>query len=117
MERHLFLFKRIAAQVAHQEGFSMRAFINDRGLDDFVEEAAQNGYVPAEVAARALETFCMEEGRFNGFMVGLKTALGFLDEILSGPRDKQKCFTDLRQIMAEGGRWEQFLKWVNGYYK
>ena len=62
----------------------MGAFIGEHGLQDFLVDEADNRDAIV-FAAKDLHHFCVDDGRFSGFLVGLKTALQFLTERLVAP--------------------------------
>ena len=115
MSRYTASFKRIAAQVADREGVRMATFIGERGLNDFLIDHSGNTDV-ADFAARALLAFCVEDGRFNGFIVGLKTVLQFLGQqprgALLGAGMKQSL-GDLHQIRGSQPTLDSINQWVN----
>jgi hypothetical protein len=113
----LLKFKTIAAQAAYQARLSMRVFISDHGLHDFLIDANTRCSGPAEIAAYALQYFCLEGGKFNGFLVGVQTAIAFLDEHLTGPAQKQQCLVDLKDLLNAGASYQQLLGWVQSYYR
>lgn len=120
MEDHVRHFKAIAAQVADRHGFSFGACLTDHGLRDFLIEVAAGGDSPADMAAKALVWFCVEEGRFNGFLVGLETVLQFLAEQLGGPQNSTErvaAFKDLRSILESRPDFAAVRQWVAAHYE
>lgn len=62
----------------------------------------------SEIAADAIVAFCIEDGKFNGFMVGLETVLQFLGETMTPPTDVQQLqlsLRDLKSILDAGGKY------------
>ena len=73
----------------------------------------------ADIAAHALLAFCVEEGRFNGFVVGLKTVLQFLAEQLKPPgpaADMKQSLSDLHQILGSEPTLDSVKQWISTYY-
>ncbi|HYV36445.1 MAG TPA: hypothetical protein VE988_12110 [Gemmataceae bacterium] len=119
MNRYLASFKRIAAQVTCREELSMRLFIGQYGLNDFLVDEAANSD-PADIAAKALMHFCVADGQFNGFLVGLQTALQFLNEHCDAPnpgRQMRQTLTDLRKILDGAPTLRMIKQWIRGHYK
>ncbi len=76
--------KRLAAQIAQRMDFKMSAFIHERGLGDFLLEQDANGDA-IDLAGRAILHFCVDEGGYNGFEVGVMLCVDFLDEAMTSP--------------------------------
>jgi hypothetical protein len=118
VNRYVVSFKRIAAQVAHREGVGMGTFIGDRGLNDFLIDQSENADV-VDIAGKALLAFCVEDGRFNGFIAGLKTVLQFLSEHMEAPAagaSLNRCLVDLHQVLASGPTESSIKTWITSYY-
>jgi hypothetical protein len=111
-------FKQIAAQVADRDGVRMATFIGERGLNDFLIDHSGNTDV-ADFAAHALLAFCVEDGRFNGFIVGLKTVLQFLGEHLQAPAlgtGMKRSLGDLHQVLGSQPTLDSIKQWINSHY-
>jgi len=120
VEQHLKAFKAIAAQVAHRHGFSFGLFLGEHGLRDFLLDEVSANDRPADIAAKALRYFCVEEGRFNGFLVGLETAIQFLNEQMIRPANESQrviAFQDLKKILDRGGELASILCWIASCYE
>jgi hypothetical protein len=66
-----------------------------------------------------LLAFCVEDGRFNGFIVGLKTVLQFLSEHLTAPAPgggMKQSLSDLHQILGQQPTLDSIKQWINSYY-
>ena len=111
-------FKQIAAQTAHHQDLNMGEFIRS-GLKDFLIDEVWEEDPTEVVAARAIASLCMENGAFNGFVVGLKAAIQFLDETFLGPKttkERRSAHEELRQVLGGGGEEEEILEWINKHY-
>ncbi len=120
MNRHLKAFKTVAAQVAHRHGFSFGVFLGEHGLQDFLIDEVGPTDSPADIAAKAIHYFCIEEGEFNGFFVGLETALQFLNESVRRSGDaaqRHLTFRDLKSILDSGGEIPAIREWIKAHYE
>ena len=57
--------------------------------------------------------------RFNGFLVGLETAVQFLNEQMPRPpQDRQRviAFQDLKKILDGGGQVSAIQSWIESYF-
>jgi hypothetical protein len=117
--RHLRAFKAIAAQIAHRHGFAFGVFLRDHGLQDFLVDEVTPSDGVAEIAAKALHYFCVEEDRFNGFFIGVETAVQFLNEHLGRPATEAQraiAFRDLKNILDGGGQLAALEQWAKAHY-
>jgi hypothetical protein len=121
MNPYLFRFKKTAAQVAHNNAFSMGTFIRNYGLSDFYTDGILEGDGPADIDAKALMYFCVDEdGSFNGFEVGVMVAVQFLREALTGPysgRQMQQCFADLWTILNNRPTEDAIRQWISAHFQ
>jgi hypothetical protein len=119
MNRLIAAFKRIAAQVADREQFSMRLLIGQYGLNDFLVDEADNAD-PVDFGAKVLMHFCVEDGEFNGFLVGLQAALQFLNEHLDAPSSgtqMRRSLADLKRILDGQPTLRAVKQWIKSHYK
>jgi hypothetical protein len=88
-------------------------------LSDFLE-SQRDVSDPRLIGANILEYFCSDdEGRFNGFVPGVKLALAFLDSVLDGPQDPEQrvqCYRDLQLILKQGDA-KSVLRWIHSNYQ
>jgi len=80
-------------------------------LSDFLIDQVTDSDTPADIAAKALQHFCIEEGEFNGFLPGVQIAVQFLTESYSDFPPHQ-CLADLRAILEAGGDEGAIRQWV-----
>jgi len=111
MNRHLAILKDISNQIAHDAG--LRSFPDFR---QFSIDIAGGCGSPAELAAKALNYFCIEDGRYNSNRIGVNLAIRFLGETLRPPRGGPQRFKDLEAILNAGGRVEEILGWIDLWY-
>jgi hypothetical protein len=115
MNRYIPLLKSIAAQVAYSH---KRARFP--GLQDFLLDSVGEEDNVASIASKILVQFCIEDGQFNGSIIGVSLAVRFLDETLTSPPAgdvRSRSLKDLHSVLSEGGPIEEFLKWIDIYYK
>lgn len=107
-----------AAFIVAAAGIGSRLFrCSNRSLSDFLDCQSSESDL-CLIATNILDYFCMEEGRFNGFMPGVRLAIGFLEKTMSGPEDqqqRQRCYADLKAVLAEG-KLEPLVQWARANY-
>ncbi len=110
-------FRRVAAQVCRNQGYSFRTFMTDDGLEDILEEANEGNWGARQIAITVLADCCVEEGSFNNFQVGFTAVVLFLREQL-GPlgAGEEQAFRDLLAILNSGGTIEAITRWVETHY-
>ncbi|MGO9469875.1 MAG: hypothetical protein ACLQIB_30505 [Isosphaeraceae bacterium] len=111
-------FKRVAAQVAQRMNFKMSAFNRERGLGDFLLDQGANAD-PIDVAGRAILYFCVDEGGYNGFEVGVMVCVTFLDEVMPSPPTgaaRAQALKDLSALMKSSPTLESVKRWVESHY-
>lgn len=89
-----------------------------RGLGDFLLEQSLNRD-PTDLAARAIMTFCVGQGRYNGFKVGAVTCISFLDEEGRSPPKgtaRVQAFKDLLMILNDNPTLETITSWIESHY-
>ena len=89
-------------------------------MQDFLIDEVAPTDSPADISAKAIHYFCIEEGQFNGFFVGLETALQFLNESVrrSGDAAQQHvAFRDLKSILDSGGEIQAIREWIKAHYE
>ena len=110
-------FKRIAFQVARRNRFPVGDFLDEHGLQGLLADATESNYDLVELTSQALWQFCVSEGRFNNFMVGLQTVLQFLNEQRGDAGlDQTQQFRDLVAILQQGGPLAAIRAWVTTHY-
>ncbi|HLN33298.1 MAG TPA: hypothetical protein VK395_36560 [Gemmataceae bacterium] len=107
---YLRTFMRIAVQVGGQ---GSRPNFRDRGLRDFELERRGKRLSPQGIARDALVYFCLEEGRFNGFVLGIKAVLQFLSECKILPADPRQVYQDLGEILKAHCTPEMIQRWLD----
>jgi len=107
---YLRTFMRIAVQVSGQ---GSRPNFRDRGLRDFELERRGKRLSPRDIAKDALVHFCLEEGRFNGFVLGIKAVLQFLSECKILPANPKQVFQDLKEILEGHCTPEIIQRWLD----
>jgi hypothetical protein len=120
VKKHVKAFKAIAAQVAHHHGFGFGQFMGEHGLQDFLLDEVSDDDGPAEIAAKALHRFCVEDGRFNGFLVGVETAIVFLNERMTRPENASQravAYQDLKSVLDGGGQISSIERWIESHYR
>src|SRR6266404_5938307 len=95
---YLRIFMRIAVQVNSR---ASHPNFYDKGLRDFELERRGTNLSARDIARQALVYFCLEDGRFNGFMPGILAVMQFLKECGIGPADSTQAFRDLRDILED----------------
>lgn len=117
--RHLPLFKRNAAQAANRHGINMGELIGDHGLNDFLIDEVQPGDDPAEIAAKAIFYFCVDDGRFNGFVAGVEMTIQFLGETQRVPLERQQmavALRDLKSILDTNATAKAIRQWIDAHF-
>jgi hypothetical protein len=111
-------FKRVAAQIAQRMDFKMSAFNHERGLGDFLLDQAANADA-IDFAGRAIQHFCVDEGGYNGFEVGMMVCVSFLDEIMPSPPTgpaRATALKDLFLLMKSPPTLGSIKGWVQSHY-
>ncbi len=106
---YLQIFMRIARVETDRE--SHPNFM-DKGLRDFELELRGIALSAQDVARQALIYFCLEEGRFNGFMPGIRAVWKFLKQCGISPANPVQAFQDLNDIMEDCSE-EMIQKWLD----
>ena len=112
-------FKRVAVQVAQHANFKMSAFNHERGLADFLLDQDTNNDA-IDLAARATMHFCVDDGGYNGFEVGVMLCVGFLDEVMPSPPmgpARARALKDLFTLLKSGPTVESLKGWVEDNYR
>jgi hypothetical protein len=111
-------FKRVAAQIAQRMNFKMSTFNHERGLVDFLLDQAANADA-IDLAGRAILYFCVDEGGYNGFEVGVMRCVSFLDEVMPSPPTgaaRARALKDLFSLMKISPEPEAIKRWVQSHY-
>jgi len=111
-------FKRVAAQIAQRMNFKMSAFNHERGLGDFLLDQDANADA-IDLAGRAILYFCVDEGGYNGFEVGVMLCVSFLDEVMASPptgASRAQALKDLFALMKGPPTLEAIKRWVESHY-
>ena len=101
---------RDASAVGHAE-FRRRGFLVRDFLDQ-IEESDTAMFVGAKIIAH----FCVEAGRFNGFLPGIQLAILFLDQLLKKPAQMDAALKDLRKLLDSSPSIESIRQWIESYY-
>ncbi len=112
-------FKRLAAQVAQRMSFKMSTFVHERGLGDFLLEQDANADA-VDLAGRAILHFCVDEGGYNGFEVGMMLCVSFLDEVMPSPPTgpaRAQALTDLFALIKNAPPLESVKRWIESHYR
>ncbi len=98
----------------------LRIFRRQGGsLSDFLEHQFQGTDTPDLIAAKLLDYFCVDHGRFNRFTPGVRLAVAFLKDTLGGPAshtEEVQALKDLKTVIEESPTYEELLKWVQAHY-
>ncbi len=105
--------REVAAQAAHRQGVPFREFL-DRGLEEILEQAEQNGWAVKEMAAQLLFRCCLTDGRFNNFQVGFLAIMTFLNEQLDPPGEQ--AYRDLAQILRTSPNIDIIRRWMDSNF-
>jgi hypothetical protein len=110
-------FRRVASQKCSDRSYPFRNFMS-AGLEDILEEADAGGWPAQEIAAQVLARCCIEDGRFNNFVVGFLTVATYLNEQFGnlGHAERQ-AFRDLVAILNGGGQIDAIRKWMETHYR
>jgi hypothetical protein len=111
-------FKRLAAQIAQRMNFKMSTFNHERGLADFLLDQDANTD-PVDLVGRAILHFCVDEGGYNGFEVGVMLCVGFLDEVMPSPPTgiiRARALRDLFELMKSPPELEAVKRWIKSHY-
>lgn len=89
-------------------------------FQDFYARVASLETHAADVAARAIEYFCLdEEHRFNRFQTGLLLVATFLS-LVARPAlsevQQQQALRDLRDLLQQQPSFEQLATWARSHY-
>ncbi len=87
-------------------------------LSDFVDSQSDEND-SGIVAAKILEYFCIEDGEYNDFALGVQLALAFLEKTMIGPGDQAQrlqCIKGLKTAL-DTGTTQEILKWVVAHYR
>ena len=72
-------------------------------LRDFLQNHVHDADNVIEVGAKIIEYFCIEDGKFNGFVDGVRLAITFLDAVATVTGDhsqRTQSLKDLKQLLA-----------------
>src|SRR5436309_49235 len=108
-------FKHNLWVAAERGGLRKGELIKRHDVDSFELDEVKETDSAAEIAAKALRYFCVQDGRFNNFTVGVVAVMGFLEEHFKGPdhlATQAQAYQGLREILDQGGRHEVILRWV-----
>ena len=97
----------------------MSVFLGRHGLQAFLLDADARNYSTTQLAAECLWQFCVTNGKYNGFEVGICTAVLFLNGQMSRPntlQTRQQSYQDLRTILDQGGPYQAIEAWIHSYY-
>ena len=109
--------RNAAAQACHLRRFSFREFMENRGLEDILNEAEANNWSAKEIAAQVLTRCCVTGGKFNNFQVGFLTVLTFLnDQFGSLGASAPQAFQDLAQVLNNPGTPAAITGWLDTHY-
>jgi hypothetical protein len=110
-------FRNAAVQVCHSRRFSFPAFMEDRGLEEVLNEAEANNWPAKEIASQVLFRCCVESGKFNNFYVGLLSVMTFLnDSFGSLGQGGEQAFHDLANILNTQGTLQAISEWMDTHY-
>jgi hypothetical protein len=112
-------FKRVAAQVAQRMNFKMSVFNHERGLGDFLLDHELSND-PIGLTAQAILQFCVDEGGYNGFAVGVMVCVAFLEEVMPAPPTgdaRARALKDLFVLLKSPPELEAVKRWVESYYR
>jgi hypothetical protein len=99
--------------------FKMSVFNHERGLADFLLEQDTNAD-PTDLAARAFLHFCVDDGGYNGFEVGVMLCVSFLDEVMPSPPTgsmRAQALKDLFVLTKNPPTLESIKRWVESHYR
>jgi hypothetical protein len=102
----------IAASSIGQSKFRMRGFL----IRDFLDEIGEND-TAVDIGARLLMQFCVDNGKCNNFMPGLKLALLFLEYFLRKPSTMDGALRDLKAILDSDPSESVISQWIASYYQ
>jgi hypothetical protein len=110
-------FRDAASQVCQTRRFSFREFMEDRGLEEILDEAEANNWSAREIAAQVLARCCVTDGKFNNFQVRLLSVMTFLNDQF-GPlgQGELQAFRDLVAILNRQGTPQAIVGWLNTHY-
>jgi hypothetical protein len=90
-------------------------FPHRSGLRDFQVEHKDREASVYEWAALALQHFCIRDGRFNGYLVGVTGVVRFLAETTDSSPTRQ-ALQDLRDVLEGTPTAESLVDWAKGAF-
>jgi hypothetical protein len=99
-----------ASVVGHAE-FRRRSFL----VRDFLDQIEKTDSATL-VGAKIIAHFCVEDGRFNGFLPGIQLAILFLNQYLNKPGQMEAALKDLRKLLDSSPSVEGIHQWIESYY-
>jgi hypothetical protein len=91
--------------------------MEDRGLEDILNDAEAGDLPAKDIAGRVLAECCVTGGTFNGFQVGLLAVMAFLNERFGSlGQGEQQAFQDLVTILQTQGTLQAIMWWMNTHY-
>jgi len=110
-------FRDAAVQVCRNRKFSFRAFMDEHGLEEILDEAEANAWSAQEIAGQVLFRCCVADGQFNNFYVGLLSVMTFLNDCFGSlGQGEQQAFQDLVGILNQQATLPAILGWMNTHY-
>lgn len=93
-----------------------QAPISDSGLLDFLHD--MEGVTSAhEMFARAVRHFCLEDGQYNGYEIGITAAVASLSQATDTGLPKPAVVELGKLVQDGGGEFEALLSWAHKWCK
>jgi hypothetical protein len=109
-------FRDAAHVVAHTHSFKIGTLIHQFGLDDFLENALQDGDDLPTVACKALRFFCEAYNPTSaGFRFGVLTVCRFLHAGRPGEVAIQ-AMRDLNALLRDAAPEDQVRRWIASHF-
>ncbi len=107
---HHRLFKECFAAAADEDDVSLAS----SGLHDFMMDGPPED--PSELASLAILHFCVEDGKFNGFRVGLIAAIRFLERSFHKEATSECCAAIAHMLKSGTATRDSVQDWVQAWF-
>ena len=88
-------------------------------LRDFLQNRVHESDTATDVGAKIIEYFCIDDGKFNGFVDGVRLAITFLDAVATWTADeahRRQSLKDLKHLLSVGDM-NAIHRWVDTNYR